>query len=119
MVVYALYCDSNCDEGNILIGLFSDLIKVNEFTKKEFNIEFGNGVDTVDIPAAVYDERLFYNTVELNKINDGIVRHIREDILPYEDAEFLASIEQARKVGVPEDKILKSIEDIDDFFMGG
>ena len=85
MAVYALYYDSNCDEDNILIGLFSDLSKVNEFTKKEFSVEFGNGVDSVDIPTAVYGESLFYNKVELNKIVDGVIERIREDMVPYEE----------------------------------
>lgn len=86
MAVYALYYDSNCDEDNILIGLFSDLSKVNEFTKKEFCVEFGNGVDIVDIPTAVYGESLFFKKVELNKIVDGVIERIREDMEPYVDS---------------------------------
>lgn len=87
MVVYALYYDPNCGEGSIFIGLFSDFIRVNKFTKKEFGVEFDNDVDvdSVDIPAAVYGESLFYNKVETNKIVDGIIERIREDMVPYEE----------------------------------
>lgn len=87
MAVYALYYDSNCDEGDILIGLFSDLIRINEFTKKEFGVEFGNNVDSVDIPAAVYGESLYYNKVETNKIVNGVIERIRKDMAPYKEAE--------------------------------
>lgn len=89
MVVYVLYYDPNSGEDSILIGFFSDFIKMNEFTKKEFGVEFDNDVDVdgVDIPTAVYGESLYYNKVETNKIVDGIIERIRKDMVPYEEAE--------------------------------
>lgn len=89
MVVYVLYYDPNSGEDSILIGFFSDLIKMNEFTKKEFGVEFDNDIDVdgVDIPKAVYGESLYYNKVETNKIVDGIIERIRKDMAPYKEAE--------------------------------
>lgn len=97
-----------CGDFDSLIGVFSseqNAIKfVEDMCKQKSEFE-GNSKDDV--------KTWFCDKGE----NRGLYQIYTSDSEANKD--FLASIEQARKAGVPEDKILKSINDIDNFFMGG